>query len=137
MKLRITHFFDPEPFLDGNVDVEDYSQAHSAWKARQLEPKFIGNLQIGSREWSEIKDKFQHYEENKLRYEGVKYQKGDRSVKIYLVDELIRVDFFHNTQMVEILIGHNTRLLFENGLSVSLFEQICQENNIPLKKIES
>ncbi|WP_462250463.1 hypothetical protein [Ekhidna sp.] len=157
MKLKPTMFYDPEPIVAPGVCTQEM---YDEWKARQAKPEepksaYADNsrliwikreaLQIGKPEeleaWDNYFKKLDLYEENRLRYEGFERQEDGL---IYLNPELpwnqLLSIAFDNTLQLAIIYNYNDEgdeLTLYNGVcpSVSLFEQICSENNIELKKI--
>ncbi|NRA91242.1 MAG: hypothetical protein HRU26_00915 [Psychroserpens sp.] len=165
MKLKPTMFYDPEPhqdqFLDSSdmdhpeYNMEAFNEELSKWKARQVKPEepksaYADNsrltwinreaLQIGKPEeleaWDNYFKELDLYEENRLRYEGFE-KKGD---ECYNKGLDLSVHFYRNNTGdygISLFIpepnGFNVQI--DSGISVSLFEQICSENGIELKKI--
>jgi len=149
MKLRVTHFYDPEPIeFDDRIDNRiiwhnkgEHDKAHSAWKARQQKPdhkefrKFIKFDHIISEQTNEYKKALQHYDENRRRYDG--FEKMSRSLEKYS-DGTLDITFGRNDYVHIKFDFEDSGLLnleFYRGLSVSLFEQIMYENNIKIKKV--
>ena len=157
MKLRITHFYDPEPkqvdyaIVIGHTGTHnewgtkaEYFTDHEAWNSRQVKPEFKGTSRNFSNPlirqmypsetlvWDYHQKALQHYEENRRRYEGFE-QTGNDAYKY----ENLFVLFFNEGEGVLLHTGHTDGfdLRFGESLSVSLFEQICEENGIKLNKI--
>ena len=146
MKLKPTMFYDPEPIVAPGVCTQEM---YDEWKARQAKPEepksaYADNsrliwikreaLQIGKPEeleaWDNYFKKLDLYEENRLRYEGFERQEDG-----YLYSAEIDCTIEFNNDGALYLMTFGELISYSGNISVSLFEQICSENNIELKKI--
>jgi len=141
MKLRPTHFDDPEPKNKFGLDVfeqEEYREAHSEWEKRQVkpeDPKIDTSIHGWETEHKEWQKALQYYEENRRRFDGFTSDEAEGNWYFQGPNNL-DIDFDRDGISLYSPPGERgISCIFDNGLSISLFEQICSENNIELKKI--
>lgn len=152
MKLVSSMFFDPEPnaleiskmSADHDLGQNEYEHYHNDWKRRQMKPE-----KPRPYKWSkdENSPSFQHdpsrvydsdlvyYESHRLRWEGFV---PESECKDYFNFNFLAVRFHLDGSVKLYYEYHRESFTYRscsNGMTVQLFELICLENGIELKKI--
>jgi hypothetical protein len=87
--------------------------------------------------WSKsdfLKD-LQYYEQHRLKYEGFEYKKQDELIELIHPSGLVILLPEGDEWLLTTSRKKGFNLVFDEGLSQSLFTQICKENGIKLKEI--
>lgn len=158
MKLLQTNLYDPEP-LDNcycqekriECDSKGICKLHSQWKRRQVkptEPKSVYSFNSprlwilrgkddpqGAKEWNDYYEALQYYEQHRLKYEGFEYKKQDELIELIHTSGLVILLPEGDEWLLTTCRKKGFNLVFDEGLSQTLFNQICKENGIKIKEI--
>jgi arsenate reductase-like glutaredoxin family protein len=163
MKLLQTNLYDPEPKkedfevfdhlphggaykkLEGRRKYNDemYQEAHSQWKRRKIKPiptdyKLKNESMqdwFGSDRCETYKKDLQYYEQHRLKYEGFEYKKQDELTELIHPSGLVILLPEGDEWLLTTCRKKGFNLVFDKGLSQTLFNQICKENGIKIKEI--
>lgn len=116
MKLVPTMFYDPEP------KPED-KEAHNEWKRRQREG---------------YSDKKGYYAQNRLRFNG--FTRTEEPGEMGVISDRLSITFEEDGPGIQLYaISQQGKCIFNlyyaDGLSLQLFKDTCQENEINLQEI--
>jgi hypothetical protein len=153
MKLLQTNLYDPEPLkhLIYPKGEDKINPTWLEWKRRQVKPnhpKTVYSYNSPSlwisrskehheeaKKWSDYYDDLDYYEQHRLKYEGFEYKKQDGLIELIHPSGLVILLPEGDEWLLTTCRKKGFNLVFDEGLSQTLFNQICKENGIKLKEI--